>query len=277
MKPIFSDEGLTSTSANHIANLAKEFVKNLQKELEQVHFVSREIALIGQPKTTLSIGLSNVSNIKQAIDNIAKANSLIAWLRESIKTKEAMINNIVIDLDAPERPELLGEKTENDYYDTLNIKERNRYFELLAIVSTYGKFIHPDGSLSEARTELMNAISTPCKTNGSGRDTVITYFTPSISRNTVDELFFELQSYYRSCQAELNKMKHEKEQWLLLQNSEIADKNKAMMEDYRLKYQIFETEKQKQLNAERDRISKLKIVIPDSLKAIFKVISELGK
>ena len=106
---------------------------------------------------------------------------------------------------------------------------------------------------------------------------MITYFTPSISRNTVDELFFELQSYYRSCQAELNKMKHEKEQWLLLQNSEIADKNKAMMEDYRLKYQIFETEKQKQLNAERDRISKLKIVIPDSLKAIFKVISELGK
>ena len=37
--PFFGTEGLTSTSANHIANIAKEYYQSLEAELEATNFV----------------------------------------------------------------------------------------------------------------------------------------------------------------------------------------------------------------------------------------------
>ena len=43
----FAENGLTSTSANHIANLAKEYVKAQEQELESVEFYNTYLTIIG--------------------------------------------------------------------------------------------------------------------------------------------------------------------------------------------------------------------------------------
>lgn len=46
----FDTNGLTSTSANHIANLAKEYVQAQTQELENVEFFNSYLTIIGSDK-----------------------------------------------------------------------------------------------------------------------------------------------------------------------------------------------------------------------------------
>ena len=50
----FAAAGLTSTSANHIANLAKEYVQAQSQELENVEFYNSFLTIIGSDKTAAS-------------------------------------------------------------------------------------------------------------------------------------------------------------------------------------------------------------------------------
>lgn len=49
-KVFFGENGLTSTSANHIANLAKEFISTNENYLNNISFVNCAIGLIGTNK-----------------------------------------------------------------------------------------------------------------------------------------------------------------------------------------------------------------------------------
>ena len=42
-KVFFGENGLTSTSANHVANLAKEFISSSEKYLNSISFVKTTI------------------------------------------------------------------------------------------------------------------------------------------------------------------------------------------------------------------------------------------
>ena len=55
----FGEGGLTSTSANHVANLAKEYAQKQESWLNAVCFYNTQIGLIGTDvKNTVSIGIS---------------------------------------------------------------------------------------------------------------------------------------------------------------------------------------------------------------------------
>ena len=57
-KVFFGESGLTSTSANHVANLAKEFISTNENYLNNISFVNCEIGLIGTDKDqTYSLGV----------------------------------------------------------------------------------------------------------------------------------------------------------------------------------------------------------------------------
>lgn len=43
----FGTEGLTMTSANHVANLAKEFAKTTEHNLNSVSFIETNLTIIG--------------------------------------------------------------------------------------------------------------------------------------------------------------------------------------------------------------------------------------
>ena len=130
----FGESGLTSTSANHVANLAKEYAKKQESELNAVCFYNTQIGLIGTDvKNTVSIGISEeqLLEIPAKLEEVTKAKSLIAWLREAIKARDAMFeaaNKKDIEewykerglelWNAPSRP---TQFTKDDIIATLNI------------------------------------------------------------------------------------------------------------------------------------------------------------
>ena len=93
MDVFFAENGLTSTSANHIANLAKEAYQNLENELNSICFYTTKVSLLGtSTKEVLHYGNQLIDVTK--LDKIAELKSLIAWLREAIKAKEQLTRNV---------------------------------------------------------------------------------------------------------------------------------------------------------------------------------------
>ena len=127
----FSDNGLTTTSANHLANKAKEYVAQLESELKNISFVKEEMQLLDSTVsrvTKTGCSENELDEFEKKLNIIAKAKSLCAWLREAIKEKANLTDAIkkkVIQtwandngIDYPEQPVYKGEVTEKDYLNT---------------------------------------------------------------------------------------------------------------------------------------------------------------
>lgn len=285
-KIFFGESGLTSTSANHIANMAKEHVRLLEEELNSVEFVNIEVGLIGSSEvSSIQEGVDNnfLFSIEENLNKIAKAKSLIAWLREAIKARERLLREVdntdytQVCNEIPEKPLIEIPMTEDKYLSTLNVKERNRYYFLETMCSTIGKYIHPDGRFAEKRKELNTALKHRHKVSGSGRDSIIYSYSSSISVMDVEEKFFALQAKHREYQAELNSIKYKMEKAI----TDDTIQKRAVYEEALRKYNAEMSEITAKLvkwkGEESQRISSLKIVIPNDLQDIYQEISALGK
>lgn len=283
----FSETGLTSTSANHISNLAKEAYMREQNELENIKFSTTKISLLGSDDfKILQEGVRSLAGIEDKINHIVSLKSLIAWLREAIKEKEKLIsetrnmqmNKIAekLGIDIPEKPGHDIVPSTGDIIDSWNIKKRNRYYYLDTVCSTIGKLIHPDGHLSKERKNLSDIKVNPNKVSGTGRDTIIYSYQNTVAEEDVDNLFFHLQNTYRSNQAELNGLKHEAEETV----NKIYDESRANyakeLEAYNAKMRDITAKTEDWREKEVLSLSKLKIAIPDSLKQTYEFVSKLG-
>lgn len=284
----FGDNGLTSTSANFTANLAKEFIQNYEALLNNLTYYTTTVGLIGSSeKSLIKQGDEFVSHVPGIINKMAKAKSLIAWLREAIKAKKELLYETehfsvgdyckMTGIDVPQYPTQGDVLTEDEYYSTLSLKERNRYYELETTAATIGKMIHPDGSFANARKKLAEVIQNPNKIEGDGRDTVIYSYKPTINLGDVDKVFFELQAQHREAQAQLNSIKYACEQAINESQAKAYSEHLEALSNYRNTMQVIEAELKKYKQEETERISKLKIIIPDSLKDIYETVSKLGK
>lgn len=281
---------LTSTSANHIANLAKEYIQGVETQLNNVCFFNAEVSLVGSTGTSIiqTGGTSEVlNNLQSLLEGVAQAKSLIAWLREGIKAKENLmkdLQNIGLEgwcnengLAYPEAPSRGHVLTEVEYYASLPIKERNRYYQLETEAAVFGKYIHPNGHLSDARKELKDKLQHPHEVDGKGRDALIYTYTPTVNVAEVDNVFFELQKKHREVQAQLNAMKYSCEQAINESTSKVNSEYMVASQKYQARLKeilgAFKT-----WNDEKSQeYSKLKIVIPNSLLGIYNTINSLGK
>lgn len=281
---------LTSTSANHIANLAKEYIQGVETQLNNVCFFNAELSLVGSTGTSIiqTGGTSEVlNNLQSLLEGVAQAKSLIAWLREGIKAKENLmkdLQNIGLEgwcnengLAYPEAPSRGHVLTEVEYYASLPIKERNRYYQLETEAAVFGKYIHPNGHLSDARKELKDKLQHPYEVDGKGRDALIYTYTPTVNVAEVDNVFFELQKKHREVQAQLNAMKYSCEQAINESTSKVNSEYMVASQKYQARLKeilgAFKT-----WNDEKSQeYSKLKIVIPNSLLGIYNTINSLGK
>lgn len=281
---------LTSTSANHIANLAKEYIQGVETQLNNVCFFNVEVALVGSTSKNIiqTGGTSEVlNNLQSLLEGVAQAKSLIAWLREGIKAKENLmkdLQNIGLEdwckengLAYPEAPKRGHVLTETEYYASLPIKERNRFYQLETEAAVLGKYIHPDGHLSDARKELKDKLQHPHEVDGKGRDALIYTYTPTVFIVEVDNVFFELQKKHREVQAQLNAMKYNCEQAINESTSKVNTEYMIASQKYQARLKeilgAFKT-----WNDEKfQEYSKLKIVIPNSLLGIYNTINSLGK
>ncbi len=288
----FSDneKGLTSTSANHIANMAKEMIRGIEAELETLVFYSTEVSLIGsETANTLRRGVDaeTIEATAGKLHRIAKAKSLIAWLREAIKAKERLIKEaegLTLEdyakaegIKIPEAPKLEDSLTADEYYAELSLDERNRYYELETLAAVLGKEIHPGGHFADARDELTQRTLNPHEVKGDGRDTLIYSFSPTVESSLIESTFFQLQKQYREPQAKLNAMKYECAK-------AVSDSEVRVKTDYTEALDKWNGE-MKALHARRAEYIKkkvreygnMKILIPDSLEGIYSEVSHLGK
>lgn len=281
---------LTSTSANHIANLAKEYIQGVETQLNNVCFFNVEVALVGSTsKNIIQTGRTSevLAKLQSMLEGVAQAKSLIAWLREGIKAKENLmkdLQNIGLEdwckengLAYPEAPKRGHVLTETEYYASLPIKERNRFYQLETEAAVLGKYIHPDGHLSDARKELKDKLQHPHEVDGKGRDALIYTYTPTVFIVEVDNVFFELQKKHREVQAQLNAMKYNCEQAINESTSKVNTEYMIASQKYQARLKeilgAFKT-----WNDEKfQEYSKLKIVIPNSLLGIYNTINSLGK
>lgn len=281
---------LTSTSANHIANMAKEYIQGMETQLNNVSFLNVEVGLISaNAHNVIQEGTSRevLSSIPSMLESIAQAKSLIAWLREAIKAKNDLINGLQsVSLDdwceengvekplSPVAPHVL---TEQEYYASLPIKERNRYYQLETVAAVIGKYIHPDGVLSDERKKLKDRIQHPHQVDGKGRDALIYTYEPSVSAEDVDNTFYELQKKHREVQAQLNAMKYSCEQAINESTNKVNTEYMAASQKYQAELKdvlgAFKTWK----DEKSQEYSKLKIVVPNSLLGIYNTINSLGK
>lgn len=281
---------LTSTSANHIANLAKEYIQGVETQLNNVCFFNVEVALVGSTgKNIIQTGRTSevLTKLQSMLEGVAQAKSLIAWLREGIKAKENLMKDLQnISLEdwceeyevvKPVAPTYGHVLTEVEYYASLPIKERNRYYQLETEAAVLGKYIHPDGHLSDARKELKDKLQHPHEVDGKGRDALIYTYTPTVFIVEVDNVFFELQKKHREIQAQLNAMKYSCEQAINESTNKVnteymaaSQKYQAELEDVLGAFKTWKDEKSQEY-------SKLKIVIPHSLMGIYNTINSLGK
>lgn len=282
---------LTSTSANHIANLAKEYIQGVETQLNNICFFNAEVSLVGSVggASTIQTGesLEVLDSLQSLLEGVAQAKSLIAWLREGIKAKENLMKDLqTISLEdwckengiaKPEAPNYGHVLTEIEYYISLPIKERNRYYQLETEAAVLGKYIHPDGHLSDARKELKDKLQHPHKVDGKGRDALIYTYTPTVDVAEIDNVFFELQKKHREVQAQLNAIKYSCKQAINESTNKVNTEYMAASQKYQAELKdvlgAFKTWK----DEKSQEYSKLKVVIPNSLLGIYNTINSLGK
>lgn len=281
----FGENGLTSTSANFIANQAKEYVESLKEYLDTTSFMDSSIELIGSNNKTLSHkGFSDkeVKNISETLDAIVKAYSLIAWLREALKTKSKLeiectkytMEKWAADneIKLPESVNPVYELTEEDVISQWSVKDRNKYLTAQTFCSVYGKYIHPDGAYSKARKEFFKKRFDSIEYTECGSNTIIHRYLPSATQQVVDDTFKTLQRKWRDNQAIVNSYKHKVE--LAIQEDYLAknDEYRAKCEEYKNKYNELNAEYNAYMTKLRAKYSALKIIIPNDLKEIYDII-----
>ena len=282
--------GLTSTSANHIANLAKEMIRNTETSLEEMTFYSTHVALIGGDKPNVlnrGVGNEEVAEVIPKLHKIADAKSLIAWLREAIKAKERLMNEVknltlqeyadIEGIKLREQPVLGAILTEDEYFAGKPIGERCRYYELETLAATIGKAIHPDGVFADARKELQTKATKPHTVEGTGRDTLIYTYTSTVDESVVEDVYFRLQKQYREAQAQLNTMKHECQEAIEESSVDAKSRYTQEMADWTNERKLIEARKSEYVEKKLKDINDLRIIIPESLSEIYSVVSDLGK
>lgn len=283
-------KGLTSTSANHIANLAKEMIRDIEVSLEGMTLYSTTVTLIGSEKpAVLNHGATaaDVEDVISRLHTVADAKSLIAWLREAIKAKERL-HDETTGMTLAEYAKIKGIKiveppvpgdalTEDEYFASKPLDERCRYYSLETLAATLGKAVHPGGEFAEARNELQAKAKSPHTVSGAGRDALIYTYQPTVDSQVVEDVYFRLQKQYRDAQARLNEMRHECRR--AVEESVVAAKaeyTKAVAA-WSVDRKLLEAQFNEYVQRKTKEIAALRILIPDALKDIYETVSDLGK
>ena len=241
--PMLGVEGRTSTSANHLANLAKEYYQNLESQINNQSLVTRTVTTVGQNNTTTLItGITNLKPMKQSLREIAQCKALIAYLREGIKAKNDLLKKISdyvseeqqkLAFETPTRPQFI---TEADVINSWPLEKRMRYYALEAKAATYGEFIHPTEPFSKQREIFHKALSGESEIKEREYYVLVYKNTPTLPLEEVEAVFFDMQNKHIETEAELNSLKTEIQDAIQADKIQKESEYKAAVESHNAKY-----------------------------------------
>lgn len=290
----FGEEGMTSTSANHVSAMANVMVQDIKNRLMGLRLYEKSIRVIGDAEVTVETVNNTLPDIAEGVKQICKANALIAWLREAVKEREnaqTYIQNMTLDdwmkkqgIEKPTSPvpPTMPRINFQDYktiLDTgLSVKEYNRFVELNSALAVYGEMIHEKGLLTRQKSELQRIRQNPTEVKESGRDTIITQYRVDVNIDTdLDKLYTQLQSEYRQLQAEKNGIEAKFSNLAMDYQTRKMDEWKAAKAQFdrdcmAVNSQLVGYDAQmKEWKKQRlEELAALKIIIPNDLKALYK-------
>ena len=341
-KELFTEKGgISMTSAQYLSNLGQEKAKEAKEKLSNPAFYNTYIKLVdsGSEKTLMSQGLleSDLREIPKLLGVISKMNAFTAYCREAIKDKDDTLRKIsrmkIEDwlkysgreplpkalsfedwleetgktlaehkLSEPEAPDP-EEESLAVLVSRLGIDEYQRYLELDSRAAVLGKYVHDnDAELVVARRQYLEKLTKRLSKEGTGRDTCIYEYCPSVEKKVLEEVFESLQKEYREVSAKLNKMrfdlreaeakrytsdKAEYDKKLSeydKEAKEISVFNKNLRSEWSDYYKSVSSEIYKISGefyswqvSEKNRVSKLKIIIPKALQETYEYLESLGK
>ena len=291
-KIFFGTKGITSTSANHIANIAKEVMEESRALLENITFVNCNVGLISSDVSRLTekgYDTDELGNIVLSINKVAECNALIAYLREAIKAKEEELEYIEgistskflkikgIEIVDPRSSHSLDFMTENDAIALLSQQERIRYLILEATAAAIGNRIHPGKSFAEARRKLELKRKEPIKLVGSGSDALVYTYSPSADVDEVNETFMQLQSAHRTANKQLNSLKFKVKQIMDDHNLKAKREYAAQSEEYDRIIATYAKQTEAFIEEQKKELLELKIVIPSDFQKLFDDLNALIK
>jgi len=290
----FGEEGMTSTSANHVSAMANVMVQDIKNRLMGLRLYEKSIRVIGDAEVTVETVNNTLPDIAEGVKQICKANALIAWLREAVKEREnaqTYIQNMTLDdwmkkqgIEKPASPvpPTMPRINFQDYatiLDTgLTVKEYNRFVELNSALAVYGEMIHEKGLLTRQKSELQRIRQNPTEVKESGRDTIITQYRVDVNIDTdLDKLYTQLQSEYRQLQADKNGIEAKFSNLAMDYQTRKMDEWKAAKAQFdrdcmAVNSQLVGYDAQmKEWKKQRlEDLAALKIIIPNDLKALYK-------
>ena len=276
------DIRLTNTSANHLANIAKEMYEALESRLEGIKLYSRDFILAVNGNTFRvenESEKSELSSLAEGLKEIGELKSFIAFLREGIKAKEkagsdAAFEKYIQKLVSEGRedlkhPEARQEVTFEDEFAKLTDEQKAKYYALEAKCATIGSFIHPEGAFAKARKAFFENTKNPTKVCGKGQEAEINTFSSSFTTDEVDNEFFSLQKEYRNLQAEFNRMKAEID-------GKVSDANKGIAEENLNDTKVWIETRKVERNKYDEAVKAMKIAIPQNLEGIYERVNAVA-
>ena len=290
----FGEEGMTSTSAQHVSAMANVMVQDVKQHIMGLRLYEKSIRVIGDVECKVEEVNNTLPEISDGVKQICKANALIAWLREAVKEREKAqqyVQDMTLDkwmelegIEKPTSPQppMMPKINFQDYntiLDTgLTVKEYNRFVELNSALAVYGEMIHDKGLLTRQKNELARIMQNPTEVKESGRDTIITTYKVDVNISAdIDNLYTELQSEYRKLQAEKNGIEakfsniamdyqtRKNDEWKAAKAQYDRDLQKVNSELVGIQTRMQEWKKQR-----LEELAALKIIIPDALKPLYK-------
>ena len=305
-KKFFGDNGVTSTSANYISNIAKEII-NTYHDINRISFENVDVEDMSSGKTCRireGMTVDKFATLDEILMNKAKLNALISWLREAIKAREAQLEEVEdytmdewlaeykgmtddtfgIEMPAAKSMNEFDHITKDQYItDNFSVKELNEYFFLQNVCAVLGKFVHPEGDFSNAKKtiEKNDGTSTFKETHSAN---LIHKTSASVPIEEINAKFFSLQDKQREYQKRLNtiqfKIETEVRKYndqmdanhakLLSEQKEATARRVAKRHEYNIEFQDWKTE-------ELNKIRSQKIVIPNELTDIYNFVNQYGK
>lgn len=290
-KVFFGESGITSTSATYLCNIARELLKDIESSLNNISFITEEVTLFGSEnkiRTKEGYNLSELSDLDSKLIKAAQLKAFIAWMSEGIKAKNVeseRLKEYTLSDFTKDFPEYIVQRSENSTLDInyglgkLSISERVKYLFSEALTSSIGKYIHNNGALRKAYSELLNIAHNKVNITTEAKDSivVVTNKIPSVDTKEVEKIMLKYQDLRRENEKVLNSLKskvkdydHEYQMYLNLEQKVDVESYKEDMEIVRSKYNEYVLNK-------RSEIENFKIIIPDELRDIYNTLHTLSK
>lgn len=283
----FDNNGISSTHAAYIKNLAKEVASIEDNKISEMKFYEVKAKLINSENENVILSpFGSIDGLKESVNIISKIYGLSAWLGEAIKEKELLIRNArdvnitnfakKFNIELPIAPNMPLTTNKDLVLKTKDTKFISNYYKYEAIASHLGKMVHESGLLSKIRRTCYRIKTNPVEMIGEGRDLIIKNKKLSIDVCDIDAVYFDIQSKYREAQSNLNKMKSDIEKEVSDYNLKELDEYKTSLDEYNRKVKSIEVEAKKHSVKEVAKVSSLKILIPDIFKDVYNYLNTIN-